>query len=74
MINAGINAILIKVAAIGTVNRFWCFESKFVVRLFFQPLQELMEQSAIYAEIYNSQLVGDAEVGEAAVAEETKPL
>jgi ATP-binding cassette subfamily B multidrug efflux pump len=26
--------------------------------------EELMEQSAIYAEIYNSQLVGDAEVGE----------
>jgi ATP-binding cassette subfamily B protein len=35
--------------------------------------EELMEQSAIYAEIYNSQLVGDAEVGEEAV-EETKPL
>ncbi len=29
--------------------------------------EELMEQSAIYAEIYNSQLVGDAEVDEAAV-------
>ena len=36
--------------------------------------EELMDNSAIYAEIYNSQLVGDAEVGEAAVAEETKPL
>src|SRR6185503_18256681 len=29
--------------------------------------EELMEQSPIYAEIYNSQLVGDAEIDEAAV-------
>jgi len=29
--------------------------------------EELMESSPIYAEIYNSQLVGDAEVDEAAV-------
>ena len=36
--------------------------------------EELMDQSAIYAEIYNSQLVGDAEVGEAEAVEETKPL
>jgi len=36
--------------------------------------EELMEQSAIYAEIYNSQLVGDAEVTEPAVEGESKPL
>src|SRR6185503_15293163 len=37
--------------------------------------EELMEQSAIYAEIYNSQLVGDAEVSAvevASVSEEAK--
>lgn len=31
--------------------------------------EELMEQSAIYAEIYNSQLVGDAEIDDAAAQE-----
>jgi ATP-binding cassette subfamily B multidrug efflux pump len=35
--------------------------------------EDLMEHSAIYAEIYNSQLVGDAEISEEAVAEEGKP-
>ena len=34
--------------------------------------EELMEQSAIYAEIYHSQLVGDAEVDEADVVQEAK--
>jgi len=34
--------------------------------------EELMEQSAIYAEIYHSQLVGDAEVNEAEVMQEAK--
>jgi ATP-binding cassette, subfamily B, multidrug efflux pump len=34
--------------------------------------EELMEQSAIYAEIYHSQLVGDAEVDEAAVTGEAQ--
>jgi ATP-binding cassette subfamily B protein len=32
--------------------------------------EELMENSAIYAEIYHSQLVGDVTVDEAAVAEQ----
>ena len=40
--------------------------------------EELMENSAIYAEIYHSQLVGDAEVDEAELAtnmqEAQKPL
>jgi ATP-binding cassette, subfamily B, multidrug efflux pump len=34
--------------------------------------EELMEQSAIYAEIYHSQLVGDAEVSEAEAVQEGK--
>jgi ATP-binding cassette subfamily B protein len=31
--------------------------------------EELMDNSPIYAEIYNSQLVGDAEIDELAAAE-----
>jgi ATP-binding cassette subfamily B protein len=36
--------------------------------------EELMEQSAIYAEIYNSQLVSDAEIDEKQITQETNSL